>query len=220
MHPILKSIRLDHDILKVYYRSFILAAYGIAILIPTLTKIPGLAIVIVMVISAPFVGLNFLLYEKNNLSKLYGILPLGKNEVVIGRYLYALAFGIANSVAATLLAAVLSWAVNARMSPSDFLTWIFASFAYFCVYVAVQFPIYFGFTFSKVYLWTNLPIYLLVLVYDYLVRKEGLLLQLQPVIQYFTAHPNLIWATGIGLELLLLVISIPLSCLIHRRSEL
>ncbi len=59
---------------------------------------------IVPTISAPVVGLYFLLYEKNNLTQLYGILPLRKKEVVIGRYLYALAFGIVNGFAASILA--------------------------------------------------------------------------------------------------------------------
>ncbi len=220
MHPILKSIRLDHDILKVYYRTFLVAAYGLAILIAVLTQKPGLAIVVVMTISAPFVGLYFLLYEKNNLSKLYGILPLGKNEFVISRYLYALAFGIANSVAASILAYIISLTVNSRMSHLQFLTFAFASFTYFCLYIAIQFPIYFEFPYTKVYVFSNLPVYLAAVAAAYLIRKDNLLQQLQQVIQYFTANPNMIWVAGLGLGLLLLLISCPLSFLIHQKSEL
>ncbi len=220
MKPILKSIRLDHDILKVYYRAFLAAAYGIAILIAVLTQKPGFAIVAVMALAAPFVGLNFSLYEKNNLSKLYGILPLGKKEVVIGRYLYALAFGIANLIAASALVYILSGMVHTRLSPLEFLTFVTVSFAYFCLYVAVQFPIYFEYSFSKVYIFSNLPIYLIAVVAGYLIRKDNLLQQLQQFIQYFTANPNRIWAAGLGLGLLLLLISCPLSFWIHQKNEL
>ncbi len=145
MHPILKSIRLDHDIQKVYYPTFLVAAYGLAILVAVLTQKTGWAIVVVMTISAPFVGSHFYLYEKNNLSKLYGILPLAKNEVVIGRYLYALVFGIANGIAASILAYIISLIDHSRMSQLEFLTFAFAPFAYFCLYIAVLFPIYFEF---------------------------------------------------------------------------
>lgn len=220
MNSILKSMRLDHDILKVYYRTFLMAAYGLAILISVLTQKTGFAMVIVMAISAPFVGLIFWLYDKNNLGKLYGILPLSKNEVVIGRYLYALAFGIANCIAVSILAYGISWIFNSKMSPFEFLAIASASFAYFCLYIAVQFPIYFEFTLSKVYIFSNVPLYLAVVVAAYLFRKDNLLQQLQQVIQYFTAHPNMIWVAGLGLGLLLLSLSCPLSFRIHQKSEL
>ncbi len=219
MHPILKSIRLDHDILKVYYRTFLVAAYGLAILIAILAQKPGWAIVTVMTISAPFVGSNFYLYEKNNLSKLYGILPLAKNEVVIGRYLYALAFSITNGIAASLLAYIISLIDHSRMSQLEFLTFAIAPLAYFCLYIAVLFPIYFEFPYSKVYIITNLP-FPAVVALGYLLRKDNLLQQLQQVIQYFTANPNRIWVAGLGLGLLLLLVSCPLSIWIYQKSEL
>lgn len=220
MNSILKSMRLDHDILKVYYRTFLLAAYGLAILISVLTQKTGYMMVIVMAISPPFVGLIFWLYEKNNLSKLYGILPLGKNEVVIGRYLYALAFGSANCIAASILAYIISWIVNSRMSQLEFLTFACASFVYFCLYIAVEFPIYFGFTLTKVYIFSNVPLYLAVVAGAYLFRKDNLLQQSQGVIQYLTANPNMIWVAGLGLGLLLILISCPLSFWIQQKSEL
>ncbi len=219
MHPILKSMRLDHDILKGYYRTFLVVAYGLAVLVAVLTQKTGWAIVVVLTISAPFVGVNFFLYERDHLSKLYGILPLGKNEDVIGRYLYALAFGIANGLAASLLAYVLSLVVNSRMSQLEFLTFAFAPFSYYCLYIAVLFPIYFDFPYSKVYIITNLP-FPAVVAFAYLLRKDNLLQRLQPVIQYFTANPNRVWAAGLGLGLLLLLVSCPLSILIHQKSEL
>jgi hypothetical protein len=101
MRNILKSIRLDHQILKSYYSSF-LGVYAAATLFGIISKIPGLTVAIVMAISAPFMGLYFSTYDKNNLGKLYGVLPLGKNEVISGRDLYALAFGVANGVLSSL----------------------------------------------------------------------------------------------------------------------
>jgi hypothetical protein len=220
MNSIVKSMRLDHDILKVYYRTFLLAAYGLAILVSVLTQKTGFAMVIVMAISGPFVGLIFWLYEKNNLSKLYGILPLGKNEVVLGRYLFALAFGIANGITASILAYGISWIINSRMSQLEFLTIAGASFAYFCLYIAVEFPIYFEFTLTRVYIFSNVPLYLAIVAAAYLFRRDNLLQQLQQVIQYFTANPNRVWIASLGLGLLLLVISCPLSFWIHQKSEL
>ncbi len=219
MNSILKSMRLDHDILKSYYRAFLATAYGLAILIAVLSQKTGWAIVVVMAISAPFVGANFFLYERDHLSKLYGILPLGKHEFVIGRYLYSLVFGITNGITASVLAYVISLIINSRMSQLEFLTFACASFAYFCLYIALLFPIYFEFPYSKVYILTNLPFPALVAI-AYLLRKDNLLQQLQQVIQYFIANPDLIWIASLGLGLILLLASCPLSFWIHQKSEL
>ena len=219
MSNVLKSIRLDNYILKAYYKAFI-AVYAIAIIIGIITKIPALTVAIVLVITAPFIGTYFSVYEKNNLSKLYGILPLRKFEVVIGRYLYAFFLCVINGIVSVILAYIISLFLNKRMDYITLITILSASFFYFCLFIAVQFPIYFKYSFSKVYIFSNLPFYLVFVIGAYIFTKTDILKNLNQIIQYFTSHQNMIWVAGLGLGLILLVISCPLSYLIYKKSEL
>ena len=219
MSNVLKSIRLDNYILKAYYKAFI-AVDAIAIIIGIIRKMPALTVAIALVISAPFIGTYFSVYEKNNLSKLYGILPIRKSEVVIGRYLYALFLVIINGIVSVILAYIISLFLNKGMDHITFVTILSASFFYFCLFIAVQFPIYFKYGFSKVYIFSNLPFYLVFVIGAYIFTKTDILKYLSQVIQYFTSHQNMIWVTGIGLGLVLLIISCPLSYLIYKKSEL
>ncbi len=219
MRNILKAIQLNHYILKTYYKTFLLV-YVIATLIAVFTKIPALTIGLVVFISAPYQGLYFSVYEKNNLSMLYGILPLRKNEVIIGRYLYALAFGLLNGIAAGILASIISFLVNTPMSQVEFLAISSAAFVLFCLFIAVQFPIYLKFPFSKVYIYSNVPYYLLIPAFIYIIRKTTLLAQLPQILQTFTANPNLIWMTGLGLGLLLLIVSYSVAYVMNDKNQL
>jgi len=219
MSNVLKSIRLDNYILKAYYKTFIVV-YVIAILIGIISQIPALTVVVVMVITAPFIGTYFSVYEKNNLNKLYGILPIGKYEVVIGRYLYALFFGIINGIVSGILAYIISIFINKGMDHLTFITCLSASFLYFCLFIAVEFPVYFKYAFSKVYIFTSLPFYLVFVVGAFIFKKTDILQHLSQIIQYFTSHQNMIWVTGIGLGLILLIISCPLSYFIYKKNEL
>ncbi len=218
MRNILKSIRLDNYILKQYYRTF-LFVYAIATVIAAFTKIPALTIGLVVFISAPYQGLYFSVYEKNNLSMLYGILPLRKNEFITGRYLYALAFGVANGIASGILAYIISLLANIQLSQVDFLAFASVAFVLFCLFVAVQFPIYLKFPFSKVYIYSNVPYYLLIPASIYVIRKTTLLAQLPQILQTFTANPNLIWVTGLGLGLLLLLVSYAAAYAMNRPNR-
>ncbi len=220
MANILKSIKLDHAVLKAYYKIFMLV-YVLAMFIATVFKIPLITIAVVTVVAAPFVSVYFFAYERNNLSKLYGILPLGRSEVVIGRYTYALLFGLLNEVFSGILAAILSLILNAGISYLEFLTFFAAGFLYVCLYISIQLPLYFRFPFSKVYIFSNLPVYLVAVLLVYLFKRTDFLHPVSQAIQYISFHQNIIWViTGFGLGLILVVISGSFSWLIYQKNEL
>jgi hypothetical protein len=80
--------------------------------------------------------------------------------------------------------------------------------------------LFFVITLRRMRVLSNLPFYLVFVAGFYLFEKTNLLKQLHQAIQYFTANQNMIWVTGFGLGLLLLLISCPLSSLIHKKNEL
>ena len=219
MSNVLKSIRLDNQILKSHYKALIVF-YIMAAMIGILVQQQTLTVGIVMIITAPFIGTYFSVYEKNNLNKLYGILPLGKLEVVIGRYLYALLLSIINGIVSGILAYMISLFFKNGMNYLTFIIVLSASFLYFCLFIGVLFPIYFKYSFSKVYIFANLPFYLVFVIGAYIFKKTDIFKNLSQIIQYFTSHQNMIWVTGIGLGLIVLIISCTLSYLIYKKKEL
>lgn len=210
MSNILKSIKLDHDIMKSRYPMFVIA-YILGILLAVISKTPIFGALVVMIISAPLIGQYFSIYEKNNLEKLYGVLPLRKFEVVIGRYLYALCIVVINGTIAAILAYIISFLTSKGMSSTESLTYLSAAFFYVCLMIAVIFPLYFKFPFSKVYVFSNLPFYLIFIITFVLTRKTNVLEQTGPAVQNLTSNLT-IAAIGLSLGLILLALSCLLSC--------
>ena len=209
MSNILKSVKLDFNIAKSRYFMFVIDIIGV--LFAYLTKVPMYGAMIIMVVSTPITGQIFSVYEKNNLDKLYGILPLKKSDVVIGRYLYALCIIVINGIIAALVAFVVSLVTNHQMSGIEFLTYLSIGFAYACLMTAVIFPLYFKFSFSKVYIFSNLPFYLLFVILFVLTRKTNVLQDAGPAVQNLTSSLSAA-AIGLGLGLILLALSCLLSC--------
>ncbi len=216
---VITSMRLDFHIQKAGYKSVFALGYALAILLGVVTKTPYVAVLIAMVISAAFSSFVFLVSERNNLGRLYGILPLKKSELVLGRYLFTLLFGVANAITASLLTYVISLVTGHTVAFLDLSAYVCASFLYFCLFTAIVFPVYFRFGFSKNYLLTNVPLYVLYAAGYGFVRK-GNLKDLYGVMQYFTKNHRMIWLDGVGGGLALLALSYGLSRLTHKRHEL
>lgn len=217
MRNILHSIELDYDITKSRFLFFLLG-YVLGVFFSVLTKTPFLLIFIVMAIAAPVTGQCFQVYEKNNLDKLYGVLPLKKTEVVVGRYLYALSIVILNGVVALVLAYILAYVTHSGANGFQALTFLSLGFFYFCLTVAVIFPLYFKFPFSKVYILSNLPFYLIVILSMLVARRMNAFQQAGPVMQYLNTN-LIIAAIGFGLGLILLAASCLLSCALREGNR-
>lgn len=217
MSNIFKSIKLDHNIMKSRYPMFVIG-YVIGIFLAIISKIPIFGALVVMIISAPLTGQYFSIYEKNNLEKLYGMLPLKKSEVVLGRYLYAMWIVIINGAIAAVLAYVISLLTNRAMNIPEFLIYLTAGFLYVCLMVAVIFPLYFRFSFSKVYIFSNLPFYLVFIITFAFTRKTNILSQPGTLANYIVSHFIMIGTVMFILGLMLLALSCLLSCALTEKN--
>ncbi len=218
MSNIQSVVRLDFYTVKSIYRMAVLT-YLISILFGFIAQ-PVIPIFLIMVFGVFFSGMVFSIYEKNHLNKLYGTLPLGKSEVVIGRYLYAFLFGIVQAIFAGSISYVISRVT--KIVPDNFTltATLSLSFIYFCFAVGVEFPVYFKFGFSKAYVFTMVPIYLVFIGAVFLSRKANALNNLKNIFIYFSAHQVMLLLSGIGIGLILFVISGAISCSIYKKTEL
>ena len=218
MSNVINSMRLDFYIQKSKYRPFFGLGYALAIILGVVTRTPYVTVVIAMIISAAFTSFVFLVSERNSLGRLYGTLPLRKSELVLGRYLYALLFGLGNVIAASLLTYVIALVTGKTLAFLDLSAYLCAAFLYFCLFASIVFPVYFRFGFSRNYLLANVPLYVLYAA-GYSFVRRGNLKDLSGVIRYFTQNPGMIWVCGVGGGLALMAVSYGLSRLIYRRHE-
>lgn len=215
MSNVWKAMRLDYYTLKANYR-MLFGVYALIIFVGAL-KQPSVIILIAMMFSVTFSNMAFNLSEKNNLGKLYGTLPLRRTEFVIGRYLYTLLFGMISMVVSGSLAYIISLLTKKSMDQLTLATYLSFSFLYFSLSIGIAFPTYFKFGFSKAFMFTMLPLYVIFIAAIFIGRKADVLRQM---FQYFVSHQYMIWVTGIGVGLLLLTVSCLLSSSIYKTSEL
>ena len=220
MSSVLKTLRLDYYVIKSSNKLFIGIAYLIALLIGSFTQYAYLMVLIVMLISAVSSGMFFSVYEKNNLSRLYGILPVGRTKIVAGRYLYALAFCIANEIAAGILMYLFGFILKNDMTSLEFSASLSAGFLFYCFFIGILYPIYIRFGFTKVYVIANLPFYLIFIGSLILSKKAGTLTALENIIQYFTNNPAMVWVIGVGGGLVLICLSFILARALFRKTEM
>lgn len=220
MNSILNSMALDYRIIKTSNKILVLMAYGIALIYGSLTKVTYIMVPIVMIITAMSNGMFFSAYEKNNLSKLYGVMPIRRSSVVTARYLYTVIFGIANGVVAGTLMYVVSSVRNINMSSFQYSLSLSGAFLFYCLITSIIFPIYFKFGFSKAYVFSNLPFYLIFVGTLILTRNAKAMSSLGNTIQYFTNNQAMIWVIGIVGGLVLIGASYRLSCSLFSKSEM
>jgi len=195
----------------------------IAIIIGLVAHGPEYAMFFTMIFGVTACGSVFQMHEKSHSDKLYGILPLKKSEMILGRYLYGLTIGVVYIVFAGILGAVL-WKImggSANLTALGYWATIGAGFTYFGFAMGVAYPIYFKFTFAKAYVFTMLPMYIIAVLFLVLTRKDhNIMSDLAQVVNFFTAHVALAPIFGILAGLILLGVSLLIANLIYARKEI
>ena len=185
---------------------------------------PEYTMFFIMVFGVTSSGAVFQMHEKSHSDKLYGILPLKKSEMILGRYLYALMIGLAYVLAAAVIGFVM-WQImgsKADLTPLTYWATLAAAFIYFGFATGVAYPIYFKFTFAKAYIFTMLPMYVIAVAFLILTRKNGSNLAdtLAQLIKFFTPRVWLLPIFGLLGGLILLGVSALIANLIYTRKEI
>lgn len=219
MNRLYNAVKLD-----LYTAKASLPTFGIVIIavifIGAATRLPPVITMIAMMFATGLGGTIFQVNEKNNLDKLYGVLPLKKLERVLARYLYALILGISCAAIMTIAALILYRALNITMETLPFLAVSGFSFTYYCFAVGISYPIFTRFSFSKAYIFTIAPIFLLFFLLMFLSKQPDFLTNMSSTVQFFSAHQYLIILCCVGVGLVFLAISLPIAYLLSKKKEL
>lgn len=173
-----------------------------------------------MVFSVTACGSIFPTHERSHSDKLYGILPLKKSEMIMGRYLYALIIGVVYVVIAAILGCIMSRVTGDNLDVLNYWATLALAFIYFGFAVGVSYPIYLKFSFAKAYVFTMLPMYIIAVLLLVLSKKTNFISNLGHVIQFFTANLVLVPIFGILGGLILLTVSALIANLIYTRKEI
>jgi len=232
---ILRAMRLDYLSGRSYLVAYP-AFFVLACLIGTLAKMPVFTILLVVILGVFIAGGVFANQEKNHGDRLYGTLPLRRRDVVLGRYLYALILGTIASLVAWGLGYLASRVAGVDMGQlgprraslggtpglNSLIMWaaVGFAFAYFCFAVAVAFPIYYHVGFSKAYLFTMLPLYLVFLV-GFLVTRaiNPGSIAVSNTVQFLIDHVYLLPIGGLGLGLAFWFASLFVSIRVYSHKE-
>ena len=114
---------------------------------------------LVLLVTSQVVAYPFLVADKAGLETLYAVLPLPRRSVLYGHYAWAVATFLATATVGTALALVLARAEAVPFGGHALVTVLTLSWALFAVNVAIQFPLFIRFGYSRIsVLGTTVPL--------------------------------------------------------------
>lgn len=142
MTDILRSTRLDTYLLKYYKKSICFT-----ILIPVVFVLINRSLLSGISFSMTFMamtsGYTFSISEKNDMNRLYGILPVSKSDMVIGRYLLLLCMGIFTLLFSLILESIVLNALHVSVTGKDVLLSGLVGIIFYIIYISFQLPGYY-----------------------------------------------------------------------------
>lgn len=169
MSNIWKSTKLDFALVKPYIKTIcftmILSAFFAAVNRSLMTGIS-----FAMCFIAMTSGYTFSITEKNSMERLYGILPIRKSEMVMGRYIFIIIMGSLGLIFSLIVHPLVLTALGEKIGVSEIITAAFTGIFLFALYTAFQLPGYykFGFIRGRVFMYIPVVGFLITLLF---VRK-------------------------------------------------
>jgi ABC-type transport system involved in multi-copper enzyme maturation permease subunit len=164
----------------------------------------------------------FAVGDKNGIDTLYATLPIKKSDVVLGRYLFAVAWNFFIALIAIAVSLVLVTVTSMQMSNIEIVASVFAMFFVFTFIGAIQLPIYFKFGYAKAKFLAYLPLAgfpAAVAVVTALPGEEKAIAWFTEMFLWVEANVYLAIAVAIVFWALIMVVSCGISYLCYRNRE-
>lgn len=144
MSNILKAAKLDISLVKPYVKviSFTML---LPIAFAAINRSILTGVSFAMCFIAMTTGYTFSITEKNNMDRLYGILPVKKSEMVIGRYLFVLALGTLALVISLITHPIVLRVMGESVELFDVISAAVGGLFLFALYTVFQIPGYYKF---------------------------------------------------------------------------
>ena len=157
MSNIWKSVKLDFSLVRPYVKTIcftmMLPAVFVAINRSLLTGIS-----FAMCFIAMTSGYTFSITEKNDMERLYGILPVRKSELVLGRYVYIIIMGLLALIFSLIVHPVVLRSLGETVSAFDIACAAVSGIFLFTLYTVFQLPGYYKYGSIKGRVFMYIPV--------------------------------------------------------------
>ena len=171
MNETLRAAKLDFYLVKPYIKivsfSFIVILVYIVII-----RSFTFSVLMTVIISTMFIGYPFSISEKNGMERMYGILPISKKHMVIGRYIYTCSTGLLVSLVPPILYSVLLRVLGVTVSLLEICMSAVFGFAIFSFYTVIQLPGYYKYGALKGRAFMYIPLIAYIVLAYVLLRFE------------------------------------------------
>ena len=157
MSNMLKATKLDFCLVRPYFK-----VIGFTMLLPIAFAAINRSILtgvsFAMCFIAMTTGYTFSITEKNSMERLYGILPVKKSEMVIGRYLFVLALGALALVVSLITQPIVLRVIGETVEKVDIISAAIGGLFLFALYTVFQIPGYYKFGSIKGRVFMYIPV--------------------------------------------------------------
>ncbi len=144
MNNILKSTKLDIALVKPYFKTICFTLLiPLAFVLINRSLFTGVSFAISFI--AMTTGYTFTITEKNNMERLYGILPICKKELVIGRYVFVMMLGLFALIFSLITQPLLLVVLGEKIVIEDIVIATIGGVVLFALYTVFQIPGYYKF---------------------------------------------------------------------------
>jgi len=159
MSKILLFVKLDFITVKPYLTIKNLFVLLIAVTALSINNAAGGVLLgIVMAFALMYSSYPFAVGEKNGIDQLYATLPIGKRNVVLGRYGFVVALDVMSGIAACIFLFIMQTALQRTFNLQETLLTVLVLFAVYTFLQAIQLPIYFKLGYAKAKFLAYLPL--------------------------------------------------------------
>lgn len=216
MRSLLKSARLDFALLKPYAKSIcFVILVPVAFLFVSRSLISGISFAMcVMSMSSSY---TFAVSEKNGMHRLYGILPVTKKNLVLGKYLCVCGMGLLALIISLILQPLVLVALSVPVDLQEILTAGLMGIVMFVLYIVFQIPGYYKYGSIKGRVFMYLPVVGFLLISVLFGSNKAVL---SPVLANLLGSPVMTVGTAILFMVLMLLVSTAVSVKILKNKEL
>lgn len=157
MSKVLKATKLDFSLVKPYMK-VICFTILLPIAFAAINRSLFTGISFAMCFTAMTTGYTFSIAEKNSMERLFGILPVRKSELVVGRYIFVFALGAVALVISLVTHPLVLRAMGERVNTSDIVSATIGGLFLYALYTVFQIPGYYKYGSIKGRVFMYIPV--------------------------------------------------------------
>ena len=157
MNNIWKSAKLDFSLVKPYVKTICFTMI-LPVVFAATNRSLLTGISFAMCFIAMTTGYTFSITEKNSMERLYGILPIRKSDMVIGRYIFIIIMGLTALIFSLVAHPVILTILGENVSIYDFISAAVTGIFLFALYTVFQLPGYYKFGSIKGRVFMYIPV--------------------------------------------------------------